>query len=451
MILFSNARILWGLGLLIGLIVGSGTPLKAGIFNPETFTLANGMQVVVVSNRRAPVVTHMVWYKAGAADEPAGKSGVAHLLEHLMFKGTKRFPAGEFSRILARHGGRENAFTSPDYTGYYQTVAVDRLEMVMEMEADRMTNLVLDAGQMETERKVVIEERRSRTDNNPSGILREQVQAASYLNHPYGRPIIGWEHEIRGLTLADLRAYYERWYRPANAVLVVAGDITAAKLRPLAEKYYGAIPARPPVERVWPQEPPQKAARRIELKDPRVREPSWSRAFLAPSYSTGATEHAYPLEVLAQILGGGATSRLYRRLVVEKQLMVSAGAGYSANNLGPSQFIFYGMPKPGNGIEAAEQAMEEEIAVLLTDGVTTEEVARAKRILEADAIYARDSARAGAQALGAALAMGRTVEDVEAWPERIAAVTAEQVNAAARAVFRIRRSVTAVLLPGKEE
>ncbi len=423
----------------------------AGVFNPETFTLANGMRVVVVPNHRVPVVSHMVWYKAGAADEPAGKSGIAHFLEHLMFKGTKKYPSGEFSRIVARNGGRENAFTSHDYTAYFQTVAVDRLALVMELEADRMTNLVLFAEDVEPERLVILEERRERTENNPRAILREHVNAALFLNHPYRKPIIGWAHEVRALTLGDLRAFYKRWYAPNNAILVVAGDITAAELRPLAEKYYGPIPSSAVPPRARPQEPPQVAARQVVYKDRRVRQPSWSRSYLAPGYHAGESRHAYALEVLDEILDGGATSRLYRRLVVERKLAVSAGAYYDPDGLGPSRFVVAGSPRSGVSLETLAAAFEEEVRKLIGEGVTEEEVARAKTRMRASAVYARDSLTTGARVLGAALASGLSVEAVESWPERIGAVTVDQVNAAARAVLRPGRSVTALLLPDPGE
>ena len=418
----------------------------AGVFDPETFTLKNGMAVVVIPNHRVPVVTHMVWYKVGSADEPPGKSGIAHFLEHLMFKGTRKLASGEFSRILARNGGRENAFTSHDYTGYYQSIAVDRLEMVMEMEADRMTNLVFDAKEVEPERQVIFEERRNRTGNNPSALLAEHVNATLYLNHPYRRPVIGWEHEIRGLTIADLKSFYRRWYVPNNAILVVAGDITAEELRPLAEKTYGRIPAAPARLRVRPGEPPHRAARRVTLKDPRVRQPSWSRTFLAPSYTEGATEHVYALQVLAEILGG-ATGPLYRSLVVEQKLAVSAGAYFEPDRLGPGTFGFYASPRPGVSMEKLEAAMEAELARVVDKGVTGKEARRAKGRLQAEAVYARDSLGTGARVLGGALAIGLTVEDVESWPERIGAVTVPEINAAARDVLGQAASVTALLLP----
>ena len=431
------------------LVPGLNTDARAGVFNPETFTLSNGMRVVVVGNHRVPVVTHMVWYGVGSADEGPGESGIAHFLEHLMFKGTKKREPGEFSKILARNGGRENAFTSTDYTAYFQTVAVDRLEMVMEMEADRMTNLRLTEQGVATEKAVVLEERRSRTDNNPGSILREQVNAAMFLNYPYRRPVIGWAHEIEALSLKSVMAFYKKWYAPGNAILVVAGDITAAKLKPLAEKYYGRIPAPPPMARVRPAEPPQSASRRLTLKDARVRQPAWSRTYLAPSYLTGETGHAYALEVLADIFGAGATSRLYRSLVVENKIAVSAGSHYDPDARGPGRFSLYAAPKPGVSMEALEKAMEAELTKILTEGVSASEVARAKKRLRAQAVYARDSLQGGARTLGAALAIGMTVEDVEAWPDRIGAVTAHQVNAAAKAVLKEGRSVTALLLRKK--
>ena len=381
------------------LVPGLNTPSRAGVFNPETFTLANGMRVVVIGNHRVPVVTHMVWYGVGSADEGPGESGIAHFLEHLMFKGTKKRQPGEFSKILARNGGRENAFTSADYTAYFQTVAVDRLEIVMEMEADRMTNLRLTEQGVAMEKAVVLEERRSRTDNNPSSILREQVNAA--------------------------------------------------KLKPLAEKYYGRIPAHKPTARVRPAEPPQSTSRRLVYKDARVRQPAWSRTYLAPSYLTGETGHAYALEVLADIFGAGATSRLYQSLVVENKIAISAGSYYAPDARGPGRFSLHASPKPGVSMETLEKAMEAELMKILTQGGSASEVARAKKRMRAQAVYARDSLQGGARALGAALAIGMTVEDVEAWPDRIGTVTVEQVNAVAKAVLKEGRSVTALLLQKK--
>lgn len=424
----------------------AGAETGKGVFHPETFTLANGLQVVVVTNRRAPVVLHMMWYKAGAADEPPGKSGIAHFLEHLMFKGTKALPSGMFSKIVANNGGQENALTSADYTAYYQSVARDRLETVMKIEADRMVNLDLPEKEVESERKVILEERRQRTENSPRSILWEQANAALYLNHPYRNPTIGWQHEMEGLSKADAMAFYRRWYAPNNAVLVVAGDVTAADVRPLAEKYYGAIPRRAVPERARPLEPPHRHARRVTYRDARVDQPNWSKLYIAPSYRRGETKHVYALQVLAEIMGGGATSRLYQEIVVKQKLAASAGAGYSGSAYDYGNFYFYVAPRTGIAIDRVEKAVEAAIAELLEKGVTADEVARAKQVLIDRAAFAHDNLRTGAMSFGTALATGRTVADVEAWPDRIGAVTPEEVLAAARHVLKDTGSVTAVLL-----
>ncbi len=424
-------------------------PASAKVFEPETFTLKNGMQVVVIRNPRAPVVTHMVWYKVGAADEPPGQSDIAHLLEHLMFKGTKKLKSGEFSKIVARNGGRENAFTGQDYTGYYQTVAADRLETMMRHEADRMTGLVLTEAAIAPERLVVLQERRSRTDSRPQSILWEQARAAMYLNHPYRIPIIGWAHEIRALTKDQIIAFYRRYYAPNNAILVVAGNITAARLRPLAVKYYGVIPAVAMPKRARPLEPPQRAARRVIRRDARVRQPSIGRLYLAPGYNSAGKKHAYALQILSEILDGGATSRLNRALVIEQKLAAGTGAGYDAMVVDHATFSVYAAPRPGVPIGKLEAALDAELAKLLKDGITEEELRRAKQRLTDAAIFARDSLSTGARILGRALAVGLKVEDVENWPERIGAVTKAEVEAAARAVFKPNSSVTAILLPAK--
>lgn len=426
-------------------------PAGAGVFDPETATLSNGMEVVVVSKRSAPVITHMVWYKVGAMDEPQGKSGLAHFLEHLMFKGTETVPSGQFSEIVAKNGGEDNAFTSSDYTAYYQAIAADRLELVMRLESDRMRNLKLDPKEIETERQVILEERRSRTENRPGARLAEQADAAFYLNHPYGRPIIGWAHEIRGLTHDDITSFYDRWYAPNNAVLVVVGDVAMADVLPLAKKYYGSIPARdvaPPVD--W-REPPHKADGTVVLRDQDVTQPSWSKRYLAPSYLYGATEHAYPLQVLAEVLSGGATSRLYSSLVVQDKVAASAGAWYSPDSRGPATLGFYVSPAPGKTLDEASTAMESTIADILRDGVTEDEVARAKIRLVDAAELAKDSFQGIARTLGAAVTIGRTAQDVEDWPDRIAAVTVEQVNAAMRSVLEGQGSLVSKLLPAETE
>ncbi|KAA0571475.1 insulinase family protein [Azospirillum sp. B21] len=420
---------------------------EKGVFFPESFTLSNGMQVVVVPNHRVPVVTHMVWYKVGAADEERGQSGIAHFLEHLMFKGTEAIPPGEFSRIVAKNGGRDNAFTSYDYTAYYQNVARDRLEMVMRMEADRMANLKLTDAVVYPERDVIIEERRQRVENEPADRIGEQINATMFVHHPYGTPVIGWPQEMSALTREMAESFYKTWYTPNNAILVVSGDITAAELKPLAERYYGAIPARPVPERKRVSEPPMSAARQVVLRDEEVRQPSVRRTWIAPSYRLDPDGHAYALQVLAEIMSGGTTSRLYRSLVVDQKVATSAWLGYGPTAWDMATVGVGASPAAGIPMDKLESALWEEIDKLLKSGVTEEEVATARKRMLAAAAYARDSLTGPAQTLGAALATGQSIDDVESWPVRIDAVTADQVNAAARAVLSQTNHVTGLLLP----
>ncbi|MBI1209763.1 MAG: insulinase family protein [Azospirillum sp.] len=447
-------RLLSGAGFGVSLLVAAlaataAGAAPAGVYFPETFTLANGLQVVVVTNRRVPVVTQMVWYKVGAADDPTGHSGIAHFLEHLMFKGTDTLAPGEFSRTIAKNGGQDNAFTSWDYTSYVQTVARDRLELVMRMEADRMANLRLTDAVVYPERDVVLEERRQRVENRPGDRFGEQLNATVFVHHPYGIPILGWKHEIEALTREDAERFYRTWYVPNNAVLVVAGDVDAAELRPLAEKYYGVIPARPVPERQRTREPELTAERRVVLRDAEVRQPQFRREYLAPSYHRGATEYAYALQVLSQIMSGGATSRLHRRLVVERKLATAVWLGYSPSSFDLATVSLGASPAPGVEMPALETALDDEIAALLAEGVSDEEVATAKRRMLAEAAFARDSLSGPAYAFGTAIAIGRSPEDVEAWPQRIDAVSRDQVNAAARHVLSRGDAVTGLLLPAQ--
>jgi zinc protease len=441
-------RALWGvMAALLLATIGSARAETEKQFDAATFTLANGLQVVVVENHRAPIVTQMVWYKVGSADEARGKSGIAHFLEHLMFRGTKETPPGAFSRIVAQNGGRENAFTTADYTGFFQNVAADRLELVMRLESERMTDLVISDKVVLPEREVIIEERRTRIDNNPTALMNEQVNAALFLHHPYRNPIIGWEHEMHELGTADAVAFYQTWYAPNNAVLVVAGDVTVAGVRALAEKYYGPIPTRAVPERHRVGEPPKVAAARLLMKSARVGEPSWSRSYLAPSYAGGDKQYAYALQVLAEVVGGGSTARLYRSLVLDKGLALHAGAFYSPSALDFGIFGWYATPQKGVAIADLEAAVEGEVKKVLTDGVTAEEVERAKQRMKSQAVYARDSLEGPARLIGEGLSTGRSLEEIETWPAHIGAVTLDEVNAAARAVIHEDTAVTAVLLP----
>jgi zinc protease len=420
---------------------------QAGVFDPAYFTLENGLEVVVVSDHRAPVVTHMVWYRVGSADEPRGKSGIAHFLEHLMFKGTDTLGPGEASKIISKIGGNENAFTSYDYTAYYQTVAPENLATVMEIEADRMVNLKLDPKHVLSERDVILEERRTRTDNSDAAKFREQVNAAMYLAYPYRIPVIGWAHEMRQLSPEDAITFYRRWYAPNNAIVVVAGDVTAETVREFAEKYYGRILKRPIAKRDRVEEPPQVAPRRLSMTSAQVGQAQVSRRYLAPSNGYGETAHVNALDVLTEILGGGTTSRLYRALVVTQKVAVSAGSWYGGDDIGPSTFGFYASPAQGRTVVDVEAAIDAEINALLETGVTAPELAAAIKRLTRSAIFARDSVTAPARIIGAALSTGHSIVEIESWPERIAAVTAEDVIKAAHITFKIDQSVTSTLLP----
>jgi zinc protease len=411
------------------------------------FALANGMQVVVIPDRRTPVVTHMLWYRVGAADEPPGKSGIAHFLEHLMFKGTAKNPAGRFSQRLAAIGGQENAFTSNDYTGYFQRTAREHLGELMDFEADRMTGLVLAEDIIKSERDVILEERNQRVENEPGARLAEQVSAAQFLNHPYHKPVIGWRHEMETLNREDALTFYKRFYAPQNAVLVVAGDVTPDEVRTLAERTYGKIAHNGGAEvRQRPQEPPQIAERRVTFADPRVTQPSFQRSYLVPSHATAKDGEDHALDLAAHILGGGSNSRLYRALVQGQRIATSAGAWYSGTSLDATRMGVYGTPATGNTLEKVESAVDAVIADFLDKGPTAEELERSKNRMVADYVYALDNQSTLARMYGAALTTGSTVADVQATPDRLKAVTAEQVRDAARRYFDKRRSVTGYLV-----
>ena len=411
------------------------------------FTLPNGLAVVVIPDRRTPVVTHMLWYRVGAADETAGKSGIAHFLEHLMFKGTAKNPAGRFSQRLAAIGGQENAFTSSDYTGYFQRVAREHLAELMEFEADRMTGLVLTDDVIAAERNVILEERNQRIENEPSARLSEQVTAAQYLNHPYHRPIIGWRHEMETLDRTDALAFYKRFYAPDNAVLVVAGDVTPEEVKTLAQATYGKIERHGPIgERMRPQEPPQIAERRITFADLRVTQPGFQRSYLVPSYTTAKGGEDDALDILAHILGGGSNSRLYRALVTERRVANNAGAWYQGTTLDATRFGLYATPASGVALDKLEGAIDDVIADFVDKGPLAEEVERAKTRMIADYVYAQDNQSTLARMYGAALTTGSSVEDVQSRPEKLRAVTAEQVRDAGRRYLDKRHSVTGYLI-----
>ena len=411
------------------------------------FTLANGLELVVIPDHRAPVVTHMIWYKVGAADETPGKSGLAHFLEHLMFKGTAKNPTGRFSRVVAALGGQENAFTSSDYTGYFQRVPREQLKTVMEFEADRMTGLQLTDAVVLPERNVILEEQNQRVANNPRARLGEQIDAALFLNHPYGKPVIGWRHEMEQLSRDDAIGFYRRFYGPNDAVVVIAGDVDPEATRKLAEETYGKVARHATIlPRQRPQEPPPVAARSLTLADARVEQPMIQRAYLVPSFATAKPGESEALDVLAHILGSGSNSRLYRALVVDKPVAVIAGAGYDSSALDMSKFSVYGAPRQGITLPQLEAETDAVIAQVINQGVSAEELERTKSRLIADAIYAQDNQASMARWYGTALMTGATVDDVRRWPDRIRAVTAAQVQDAARQWLDKRRSVTGFLI-----
>ncbi|APE44803.1 peptidase M16 [Sulfitobacter alexandrii] len=435
---------------ILGAVLALVMPVAAQAKDNEavtTFTLDNGMDVVVVEDHRAPVVQQMVWYRAGSADEPKGSSGVAHFLEHLLFKATDKMEAGEFSATVAANGGRDNAFTSYDYTAYYQRVAADRLELMMEMESDRMRNIRLTPENISTERDVIIEERKQRTENSPGALMSEQMNAAQYLNHRYGSPVIGWMHEMEALDLEDALSFYQTYYSPNNAILVVSGDVQPDEVRRLAEKYYGVIPANPDLpERVRTQEPPQTAERRLIFRDERVAQPYVSRSYLAPERDPGDQKEAAALTLLAEILGGGTTSFLAEKLQFDQQLVTYSGAFYRGVSLDDTTFDLAVVPAAGVSLQQAEDAMDAALADFMQTGVDAEQLDRIKLQIRASQIYARDDADSVANRYGQALATGLSVEDVQNWPDVLEAVTADDIMAAARDVFDRKRSVTGWLM-----
>lgn len=418
------------------------------LFGASSWTLPNGLRVVLAENRRAPVAAHYLYVSAGAGEDPAGKSGVAHFLEHMMFKGSPHVPTGAFSRTVAREGGQDNAFTSRDVTAYFQIVEASRLPLMMRMEADRLAAPLIPEGETESERNVVLEERSQRTDAVPRGRFREAFDAAMWgPQHWRGRPLIGWENEIRAITRQDLVDFHAAHYAPSNCTLVVAGDVREADLRRWAEEFYGPVSARPKPGR--DRAAPLTAAPdpRLITRDPAVREASFLQSFAAPSATWGETAKSDPLEVMVHLLGGGPGSRLHRALV-EPGHAVSANAGYDGDVVGVGSLMVAVTPRPGVTQERIEEIVAATIARLVQEGATEEETQRSIRQQTSGALLALDGLGAAPRMLGGALAIGLPIEAVEQWPARIAAVTRAQVNEAARAVLATPSiATTAWLLP----
>lgn len=434
------------LGFVFCLSVGLHAAHAASDATIETFTLQNGLEVVVIPNHRVPAVSHMMWYKVGSADDPPGKSGLAHYLEHMMFQGTPKYPAGAYVDIIARHGGQHNAFTAYDSTTYYVNIAKEYLPVAMELEADRMRDIAPTESDFKKEQQVIIEERRARTDNNPDALLDEQMKAALFRNHPYGRPVIGWKHEMEALTRDDALAFHRRYYHPSNAILVVSGDITAAEFKPLAARYYGGI-ARGSTSRHWNEEPPQNVQRQVVLHHKNVKQPQWSRSYAASSLGYGKKEDALPLFVLSQILGTGTTSRLYQSLVVDQKLASATDVYYNGFSIGPANFDISLTPERGVDMAKLEQSVDEEIVKIIQQGITEDELARAKTLLKAETLYARDGLASMARIMGWIRMAGQGTDYFNRWPELIDGVTPEQIQQAAAVLFLPEHSVTGWLMP----
>jgi zinc protease len=430
-------------------------PLPTGerpLFGASLWTLPNGLTVVHAENRRAPVVAHYVFYSIGGGDDPAGKSGLAHFLEHMMFKGSANVPSGAFSRRVAREGGQDNAFTSRDVTAYHQHVEATRLALVAGMEADRMASALFPAAEIEAERQVVQEERRQRTESTPRGRFREAWDAAFWgPQHWRGRPLIGWPDDIASLSREDMLDFFRLGYTPANATLVVTGAISRQELERLAVEDYGAIQGRPAP---WPKSrrgrapaPASPLEDRLVRREPTVQEAAFMRGWVAPSLleGTDAARHAHPLEVLSHLLGGGQGSRLFTALVASG-LAVSAGCSYDGDSLGTGTFDIFVTPRRDTPTEKLEQAVQAEIARLLDGDLTEAEVARSIRQLTAGTLLALDSLGTAPRILGVGIATGMPLEAIEYWPAHIRGVTLAQVQEAARAVLA-RPSMSGWLLP----
>ncbi len=425
-----------------------GAEARAAAPKTFQFVMPNGLQVVVVPDHRAPVFTQMIWFKTGAMDDPPGVSGLAYFLEHMMFRGTRTLPADGFSETIARNGGDDNAFTTHDYTVFHEQIAKDKLRLVMHLEADRMINLDLSDSAVGAGREMVLAQRRLRVDDDPEALTVEQAEAALYLSHPYGRPVIGWPDEIRHIGRAEVEDFYRRHYGPNNAILVVAGDVTVDDVRAAAESEFGPLPARELVARADYAQPPRLGETHLVIARKNAKAAMFLRLYRVQGYAEAAPGRAETLEVLAKLLGGDAASALYRRLVVERKLATDAGAAYDGYTRDAGVFAVTARPRPGVSPETLERAVDDVIAPYLRRPPTAAELTRAKAQLVAGAAFRRDSPFEMASAYGRALAIGLTVFDVQQWPARIQAVTRENVRKAAAASLAKGESVSAYLYAG---
>lgn len=438
------------------LFSGSANAEIPKVFGAKTATLENGMQVVVIENHRAPVVTHMLWYQVGSADEPKGDgvSGAAHFLEHLMFKGSKAIKPGEFSKLIRNIGGNDNAFTSWDYTAFFQTIPSKYLPQVMALEADRMINLSLKDKDIESERDVIIEERRMRTDNDPQALFMEQLRTELYPNTVYAEPIIGWRDEMPLLQRSHVMDYYKTWYTPANAILVVSGDAAFKDVLEQAKKTYGLIPSHKFPEHIRPRAPDFNSSIRLTLHHNDVRQPILYKAWLVPSFMEDKQTY-FNLEVLTETLSGGAATKLYQTLVVDRKKATSISLSYDGDARGHGALWLYAIPAPTVSMDDLEKEIDIVFREVVGNGIDVDDVEKSKRRMIDRALFARDSVTGPAMVIGQALAIGATLDDVESWPQKIDSVTREDVQTAfdiyLHPVTPKRVPVTGILLPAETE
>ncbi|MBO9536578.1 pitrilysin family protein [Herbaspirillum sp.] len=413
----------------------------------QEFVLKNGMKVVVKEDRRAPTAVQMVWYKVGSIDEVNGTTGISHALEHMMFKGTRRHKVGEFSRLVAEMGGRENAFTANDYTAYFQQIEKSHLEAVMALEADRMANLQFDADEFAKEIRVVMEERRWRTDDQPMGLLTEALNAAAWTAHPYHHPVVGWMDDLQHMTVQDIAAWYRQWYAPNNATLVVAGDVDAQRVLALANKYFGKLPSRA-LPREKPQnEPQQLGVRRVTVKAP-AENPYVVLGFKVPGLrDVERDQDAYALDVLSAVLDGYENARLTANLVRTGNKAATVGAGYTGAARGPVLFTLEGTPADGVTTEQLEGLLREQVERIAREGVAPEELRRVKTQLIAAQTYKRDSVFGQAMEIGMMETVGIGQKNIDRIIDRLKAVTPEQVQAVAQKYFKDDNLTVATLVP----
>ncbi|HEV2652087.1 MAG TPA: pitrilysin family protein [Rhizomicrobium sp.] len=440
----SELRLTAGAILLSAALAGPACAADPAI---SQFALPNGMQVVVIPDHRAPVVTQMVWFKVGGMDDPPGLSGLAHFFEHMMFRGTKTNPGNQFALTIARNGGDDNAFTTEDYTAFYEQIARDRLKIAMALDADRMAHLDLSAANVNTERDVVLEERRMRVDDDPQALAGEQAEAALYLSHPYGRPVLGWPMEVRRIGREEAQDFYDHHYAPNNAILIVAGDVTADSVRADAMDTFGKVASRPLLPRVEYGQPERLGETRLVINDPNAKVPLFSRRYRVTSYAEARPGQAEALDVLAGLLGND-TGALYRKLVVEQKIATDAGASYDGDSRDDGEFTVYAVPRPGVTLEQVERATDQVIAVYAATPVPAADLAGARTQLVASAIYRRDNQYSMATTYGTALAIGLTIADVNQWPDRIKSVSAADVKNAVQTRLVRKEAVTLYLAPG---